>query len=215
MMHVKQDLISADPAAIGDPISYIEDTARPAVKHLAGHLGMSLHADREAGALVLESFWASHDDLVDGERLAAPRLAEEVRRGNGTIAARLYEVPVFVREATLHAGEAVQLTWMEVERSMMPAGYPIASSADTEIMVEDAIASFGDSAVPSFAEMNGFCGALLYADWDSGRLVSETIWRDEPALAASRSAAVAAKDTGCVIRDTRDYRLVFSTAQPA
>lgn len=118
-------------------------------------------------------------------------------------------------EGYARAGEAVQLAWMDVEPSMLPAEDAAPSSADTELMVEDAIASFGDSAAPALAESDGFRGVLLYADWASGRLVSETIWRDARALGASRSAAVAAEATGCVIRDTHDYRLVFSTARTA
>lgn len=215
MLQVELSLISADPGLLGDPIRYIEATFRPAAERLTGNLGMALHADRESGALVLESFWASRDELVGSENIATPGLAEEVRRGNGTVAARLYEVPVFVLEGYSSAGEAVQLAWMDVEPSMPLAAGAVASSADREVMVEDAIASFGDSAVPSLADADGFRGAMLYADWGSGHLVSETIWRDAQALAASRSAAVAAEATGCEIRDTHEYRLLFSTARTA
>jgi hypothetical protein len=57
--------------------------------------------------------------------------------------------------------------------------------------VEDAVARYGDTAVPLLADTSGFCAALLYADWASGRLLSETVWQDPDALAASRSAAKA------------------------
>ena len=53
---------------------------------------------------------------------------------------------------------------------------------------QDAAAWYGDAAVPQLADAAGFCAALLYADWASGRLVSETVWQDLRALAASRSA---------------------------
>jgi heme-degrading monooxygenase HmoA len=216
VLHVNLNLISEDPDLLGESISYIEATVRPAVEHLRGNLGMSLHADRQSGALVLESFWASRDELMDGENAAAPGLAEDARRGNGTVAAQMYDVPVFVLEGySAGGGEAVQLNWMDVDPSKPLAEGAIASSADTEVMIEDAIASFGDSAVPSLAETAGFRGALLYAGWDSRRLISETIWRDTRALAASRSTAVQAEATGCMIRDTHDYRLVFSTARTA
>lgn len=80
--------------------------------------------------------------------------------------------------------------------------------------------TYGDTAVPRLAETEGFCGALLLIDWSTGRAVSETIWLNDKALAASRSAAAAIRvetvtSTGCVIRAIEEYGLVFSSARPA
>jgi hypothetical protein len=86
--------------------------------------------------------------------------------------------------------------------------------------IEDAVAWYGDTAIPSLADNSGFCAALLYADWASGQLISETVWQDPDALAASRSAARAGEAAAAaavhgVIRASAEYRLVFSSARPA
>src|SRR6266536_2576052 len=86
--------------------------------------------------------------------------------------------------------------------------------------VGDAIAWFGDTAVPWLADTEGFRGALLYVDWASGHLISETVWRNPQALAASRSAAeairrAAVEATNCEIGAAEEYRLMFSTARTA
>ena len=86
--------------------------------------------------------------------------------------------------------------------------------------VEDAIAWYGDTAVPRLAETSGFCAALLYAGRASGRLVSETVWRDTHTLAASRSTATAGEAAATqalngVVGASGEYRLVFSSARPA
>ena len=62
--------------------------------------------------------------------------------------------------------------------------------------------------------------ALLYADRASGRVISETVWRDPQALAASRSAAAAGEAAAAaalngVIGASGEYRLVFGSARPA
>jgi hypothetical protein len=204
MLHVRLDLITVDPPLLGDSIGYIEIEVRPAVESQPGSLGMSLHADPERGVLVAESFWASHDALLDSEPIVAPSRDEAVRRAKGTAAVERYEVPVFEREAPFGAGEGVRLTRLDVE--------PRAA--------EDAIAWFGDTAVPWLADTDGFRGALLYADWASGHLISETVWRNPQALAASRSAAAAmqraaVEATNCDIGAVEEYRLVFSTARTA
>ena len=82
------------------------------------------------------------------------------------------------------------------------------------------IEAFGDSAVPQLAETPGFRSALLFADPASGHLVSQTIWRDPQARAASPSvAAVIRADVlgaaSCQIRAIEDYSLVFSSARKA
>ena len=76
----------------------------------------------------------------------------------------------------------------------------------------------GDIAVPSLAETPGFCGTLLFADPDSGRLISETIWRDPDARAAAPSVAAIIRtevpdEAASEIRAVADYSLVFSSIQ--
>lgn len=75
-------------------------------------------------------------------------------------------------------------------------------------------------AVPSLTDTSGFCAALLYADWASGHVISETVWQDLHVLAASRSAATAGEAAAAqalngVIEVSGEYRLVFSSARPA
>ena len=202
MLHVRLNLITADPLLLGDSIKFIESEVRPEVESQPGNLGMSLLVNPELGVAILESFWASHDVLRASERIVAPGRAEAVRRATGTVTVERYRVPVFEREAPLRSGEGVRLTRLDV----------------TPSPVEDTVAAFGDTAVPRLAETDGFCGALFFVDRTSGRSISETFWRDPQALAASRSTAAAIRvDTvaaaNCVIRAVEEYRLVFNSAR--
>jgi hypothetical protein len=111
-------------------------------------------------------------------------------------------VPVFEREAPLAGGEATRLTRIEVK----PAG------------VQDVIEVFGDTAVPWLAGTPGFCGALLFATPAWGQLISETVWRDPQARAASPSVAEMIRaevldEAHCEIRAVEDYGLVFNSAR--
>ena len=202
MLHARLDLITADRRALEGCISYIESQTRPAVEAQPGSLGMSLLASPERGAAVLESFWASLHALEASEQAAASLRGELARRAGGPLTAGQYRILVFEREAPLRGGEAVRLTRIEVRPSA----------------VADVIEAFGDSAVPELAETPGFRNALLFADPSSGHLISETIWRDPQARAASPSvAAVIRADllnaAKCRIRPVEDYRLVFSSVR--
>jgi heme-degrading monooxygenase HmoA len=203
MLHVHVAVITADPRVRGDLIGRVQSEVRPAVESQPGNLGMSLHTSPEGDVALLESFWASGDDMRAGQAVVAPGLRELAGLARRTVTER-YEVPVFEVEGLLGTGEGVRRTPMDVEPSQ----------------AEDLVAWYGDTAVPWLSDTDGFRSALLYVDWASGHLVSETVWRDTQALAASRSTAeaiqtAAVEETGCVIGSVAEYRLVFSSARPS
>ena len=207
MLHVEVSRITGDPLRMDDAISYLASEVRPAMERRPGSLGTSLLIDPEAGAMGFESFWASSGALADSGDVIAASVREAARRAGGTVTRERYAILVFEREAPLRGGQGVRVTQMNVEPSMLSN-------------VEDAAAWYGDTAVPRLADASGFCSALLYADWTSGRLISETVWQDPHALAASRSAATAGEAAAAealngVIGASGEYRLVFSSARPA
>ncbi len=202
MLQARFNLITADPDRLADTVGYIKAEVRPAVESLHGSMGMSLYTNPEVGVAVLESFWASRAALIHSEQIVAPRRSDAVQRARGTVCVERYRVPVFEREAPLDTGAGLRLTRMDVETSR----------------VEDAVESYGATAVPWLAETAGFCGALLLIDRNTGHLISEAIWDSPKALAASRSAAAAVrvetvKAIGCVIRAVEEYDLVFNSAR--
>jgi quinol monooxygenase YgiN len=204
MLHVEVNSITADPPGVREMIRRIDEEVRPAAESQPGSLGLALHVGPGSGIALLEAFWASGGALQAGAAMVAPGLRELARRAGAKVTTERYEVPVFEVEGPLGLAEGMRLTRMEVEPSQ----------------AADAIEWFGDTAVPWLSDTGGFCSALLYVDWASGQLVSETAWRDAQALAASRSTAeairaAAAEATGCVIGSTAEYRLVFSSARPS
>jgi heme-degrading monooxygenase HmoA len=207
VLHVEVSRITGDRLRMDDAVSYLSSEVRPAVERRPGSLGTSLLLDPGAGAMGFESFWASSGALVDSEDVIAASVREAARRAGGTVTHERYAVLVFEHEAPLRGGQGVRVTQMTIEPSMLSS-------------VEDAVAWYGDTAVPRLAEASGFCAALLYADRASGRVISETVWQDPDALAAGRSAAAAGEAAAAqalngVTGASGEYRLVFSSARPA
>jgi hypothetical protein len=206
MLQARFHLITADPLRLADVLKFIETEVRPDTENRQGSLGMSLYANPEAGVAVLESFWATREMLVLNENRGLPDLSDAVRHAAGAVRVEDYRVPVFEWdwEGPLDPKAGLQLAWMEIEPSR----------------ADDAIEVYGDTVVPALAETEGFVGALLLAGQGTGQLIGEAIWRDRQALAASRSAAEAARvemteSTGCSIRAVDEYGLVFSSARRA
>ena len=202
MLHLRLNVITAAPPVLPDCVRYLETQGRRAVEREPGSLGLSLLLSADPGVAVFESFWVSQHALVASEDTAASVRDELARQAGNSAADEQYRIEVFERDAPLQGGEAIRLTRIAVEPSA----------------VDDVVEVFGDSAVPWLAETPGFLGALLLSDPHSGHLVSQTVWRDPGARAASpSSAAVIKADTlnsaGTVIRSVEDYRLVFSSAR--
>ena len=207
MLHVEVSQISADPLRLGDAVGYLADEVRPVVESQHGSLGTALLISPEAGVARFESFWAPGGPLARDEGPDKAGVREAARRAAATVTAERYEVLVFEREEPSAAGRWVRMTPMD-------AGPPRRST------IEDAVAWYGDTAVPWLADTSGFCAALLYADWASGRVLSQTVWRDPDALAASRGTATAveaaaAEAIEAVTGAAEEFRLAFSSARPA
>lgn len=202
MLHVRVTVIRQDPLALGECVKRVETGVRRAVEGQPGNLGMSLLASPESGTVVLETFWVSRDALEASAQAAEAlhgQLAGEARAG---VTDGSWQVSVFEVQAPLHGGEHARLTRIQVRPSA----------------TADVIETFGDTAVPLLAETPGFIAALLFADPHSGHLISQSVWQDPQARAASPSTAALIRadvleSADCVIQSVEDYILVFSSAR--
>jgi quinol monooxygenase YgiN len=214
VLHIRLSWIAADPTALDGCVAYIKREARQAVELRPGSLGISVLADRAEGAALFGSLWASSEAMSASEETEAPLRAELAKRAGTPVAVEDYQVPIsviFDYAMLLLGGQAVRLTRIQVKPSQ----------------VDDVIEVVGDEVVPSLSEAAGFRAALLFADPASGRMISETIWRDPRARAAAPSVAAtirsefpdeAGRDNpgllgegGAEIHGVTDYRLVFSS----
>lgn len=203
-MHMRLNMITADPRRLSDSVQFIEAEVRPQVDSQPGSLGTALYTNPGPGLAILESFWASDNAMAASEHHLGPTRRAAVERAAGTVSVERYQVPVFELEAPARGGAGLRLTRMDFE----PAA------------VEDAVEAYGDTAVPWLADTDGFCSALLLVDDQTGHAISETVWQNSEALAATRSVAAAVRvetvaATGCVIRAVEEYGLVSTSARKA
>ena len=198
MMHVRFSLVTADPRVLAGCVEYLLDEARPVVESQHGSLGLALL--EEPGAVIFESFWATHEALLLSEKTEAVFRAELARRVKRPVKADDFQLAAFEREG--RPGQAIRLMRIQVK----PAG------------LADMVDVYGDTAVPWLADSPGFRETLLLTDPADGQLISQTGWKDRAARAASpnvaemiRSQALA--DDDCQIRAAEDYRMVFESAR--
>jgi quinol monooxygenase YgiN len=202
MMHVRFNLLTSDPDRLAESVSFIESEVRDRVQRRPGNLGLSLYTNPVLGTAVVESFWVSEDALRASEQTVSSGRRQAARLGTGTVAVERFQLPVFEREAPPEPGAGrLRLTRMDVEHCQ----------------IEDAVEAFGDTVVPWLAETAGICSTLLLVDPGTGRSISESVWRDQQALAASRGVAAAmradfATSTDCAVRAVEEYGQVFNSS---
>jgi len=205
VLHTRLNWITADAAALDECVTYVEREIRSALESRPGSLGISVLEGRERGVVIFGSIWATSNEMGGSEDTEAPMRAELAKRAGAPVRVEDYQIPIFElveRQALTRRCHAVRLTRMQVRPSQ----------------VDDVIEVVGDIVVPSLVGTPGFCDALLFADPASGRLISETVWRDPGARAAAPSIAsiiqteVADAASGD-IHAVEDYSLVFSSMQ--
>lgn len=200
MLQVRLSQLKVDPDEQDECALYVEREARLALADQEGMMGLTLLAGREAGVLLLGSFWVSREWLSASAEAHRQLGASLARRAGAVVAAGDYEVAVFERERPLQAGQEVRLTRVRVK--------PLSAYEVVDV--------YGDSVVPDLAETPGTCGALLLVAPDSGLNISETVWRDArardscPDVGAVIRSNVLDRDS-CEVDPPEDYRLAAST----
>jgi hypothetical protein len=201
-MHMRLTLLTADPLRMEDTLQFITNEARPRIEDEPGNLGMSLKVKEPIGVVAVETYWVSGDAIHESDRNVRATREEAARRANGTVSVETFQIASMVKTGPWQPGAGVQLTHLESDSANL----------------DGLVAAYEDTALPWLTETSGFCGAFLAAHRRTGHSVSETVWEDDEALAASRSVAAAirvdaVKATSCTVRWLEEYTLVFNSGR--
>jgi hypothetical protein len=202
VLSTRLNRIAADAAALDECVTYIEREIRPELEARPGSLGISVLTDQERGVAIFGSVWATSPEMSGSEDTELPFRRELARLAGGPVTAEGYQIPIFelIEPPIVPPGYAVRLTRIQVRPSQ----------------VDDVIEVVGDIAVPSLVVTPVFCDALLFAQPATGRLISQTVWRDPQARAAAPSVAAIIQaevpdQAGGQIPAVEDYTLVVSS----
>jgi heme-degrading monooxygenase HmoA len=210
--HTRLTLFTADPARTGDLARFVRRDVVRCLDVELGHLGLEVLVDDELGVIFLETFWVSGDAMHSSEHVEAPLRKEAQRQGAATASVERFAVPIFAGARRPEPGAWSRLTRFDVERR------PEESDDSYSRRVDEAVEVFEDAALPWLETAPGFFRASLLVHARQGRGMTESVWEDERALAASRSAdATARADAGAdvAVRGLYELRVLFSSVRPS
>lgn len=177
---------------IDEGVENYKSTVAPALREQDGYCGARLLINRETGAGMSVTFWrdeaatrASFDALTNVRAEASSRF------GSAPPESKVYEVVVQQRPQPTESGNWVRLTTLNGDPTK----------------VDDGIRHFESQVIPAVSQLQGFRGAVLFADRATGDALAVTIWTSKDDLEASSSQVGPIRATASEVMGAGDPRV--------
>ncbi|MGV0852485.1 hypothetical protein [Mycolicibacterium phlei] len=198
-MYARSSTVHAHPSSIDDGVTFIRDDVMPALREMAGYVGLSLLVDRESGICIATSSWESEEAMRAGADHATAlrnRAAEMLR---GDVGVDEWEIGVMHRDHDSMEGACVRATWLRVPRDH------IARSIDF----------YRADVVPALEALDGFCSASFMLNRETGRAVSSATFDSRDAMERTADQArelrnSRTRELGADIVDVGEFDLVIA-----
>jgi len=169
--------IQAQPSSIDAGIALVRDESMPALREMAGCIGVSLLVNRESGRCIVTSAWETEEAMREGAERIAPLRDRAAEMVVGTPNVEQWEIAALHRDHRAPDGACVRATWVQVPQGQMDPG----------------IDYYKASVLPQLEDLDGFCSASLMVDHTSGRAVSSVTFDSLDAMERNRDQATALK----------------------
>ena len=179
-MHARSLTVLGDPRALDAGIGHIRDEVMPAVRELPGYVGLSMLVDRSSGRSTVISAWR---DEPSGRAAAAALRAVHGRAAavlGGPPEDEQWSIAVLHRDRAAPAPACVRATWLRINPG----------HADHVVDV------YRLALLPQIREFEGFCGAGLLVDRESGYGVSMVGFAGHEAMRRTRNLAAVVRERG-------------------
>ena len=151
----------------------------PRVKQLDGYSGLRLLVNRDTGDAMVVGFWRDAETLRSSwEAMSSVRGDAFAEFGASAPEPEHFEAAVQHRPRPTEVGNAVRISTLQGD----PA------------KVDDGIRHFETQVIPEFERIDGFRGAILLVNRDSGAAIGATVWDSKDHLERSASAATGIRE---------------------
>ena len=199
-MYARSTTVRGNPQAMDDEIAYVRDEVMPALQGMSGCVGVSMLCDRESGHSVITSAWA------DGTAMhATEQSVTELRRRVGDLAGdpqpevEQWEIAAMHRVRETGEGACARVIWCQAQAGQL------------DRILED----WRTTIPPQLEKMDGFCGASIFVDRESGRAVATVSYESREAMDRSAERGLALRDRfaerhGVDITDVAEFDIVLA-----
>ena len=174
-MYARTSTLVAAPSALDQGIAFVGDKVWPAIRDMAGCVGMSLVVDRESGRTISTTSWETQDALAASRDAVMP-LREEAARILKAVSRPVveeWEIASMHRRHPTEPGTCVRAAWSRVPQTH----------------VTQALDFYKSTLLPQIEKLDGFVSSSLMVDRATGRGVTSVAFGSREAMERTREQA--------------------------
>ena len=110
-MYARSTTVHGDPMKMDDGIAYVRDTVMPAIRQMAGCIGLSMLCDRESGRCIVTTAWRDEMSMHDTEGAVHDMRQRAAEMLGGRADVQEWEIAVMHRMHEAHNGACTRVIY--------------------------------------------------------------------------------------------------------
>ena len=177
-MYARSTTVYGDPMKIDDGIAYVRDTVMPAIKQMAGSVGLSMLCDRESGRCIVTTAWRDEMSMHDTEGAVHDMRQRAAEMLGGHADVQEWDIAVMHRMHEAHNGACTRVIYGSIEMDRL----------------DDVVSSMRMSLLPKMEELPGFCAVSHMIDRETGRSATAVTYDSKADMMAANEQAKALRE---------------------
>jgi quinol monooxygenase YgiN len=198
-MYARTTTIHGDPRDLGTGTSYVREQAMPALRAMAGCVGLSLLAQRDTGRCIVTTSWRDEQALRASRDDVRPHLDRTAAALGGRPEVQEWEIAAMHRIPEARPGACSRVTWLRTDPDA----------------VQRAVDAVRLSLMPKLEDLPGFCSVSVLVHRAEGLAVSAVSYDSWADLALAGEGAREFREEFAPARgidavDTAEFDLVLA-----
>jgi hypothetical protein len=198
-MYARSTTVHGTPENLDDGIAYVRGDVLPAVRRMAGCIGLSMLCDRASGRSVVTTAWADEPAMHDSESGVWDLRARMAEVLGGRAEVQEWEIALMHRMHEAHHGACTRVMWGSEEPRRL----------------DDHMAAVRTTLVPRLEGLPGFCSLSVMIDRETGRSATSITYDSHQDMVAAAEAVAAvrgdfARSIGMRVTATVEFDLALS-----
>ena len=198
-MYARSTTIYGDPMMMDDGIAYVRDTVMPAIRQMAGSVGLSMLCDRETGRCIVTTSWRDEMSMHDTEHAVHDLRQRAAEKLGGHADVQEWEIAVMHRMHEAHNGACTRVIYGSIDADRL----------------DDAVSTMRTSMLARMEELPGFCAVNCMIDRETGRSATAVTYDSRADMTAANEQAAALREefaggVGMEITGVAEFDLVLA-----
>ena len=177
-MYARSTTVHGDPMKLDDGIAYVRDTVMPAIKQMAGSIGLSMLCDRESGRCIITTAWRDEMSMHDTEGAVHDMRQRAAEMLGGHADVQEWEIAVMHRMHEAHNGACTRVIYGSIDMSKL----------------DDVVSTMRMNLLPRMEELPGFCAVSHMIDRETGRSATAVTYDSKADMLAANEQAKALRE---------------------